>query len=294
MGYNRFIGDKTNPCDRLIGKVVAMYNPLISFTLKSSILGFIFLCLTVSSSFAQNKDLATQTGNEFGLLLSNYRYTEPGVMNLKATKIGFEYSGTYAIDPQWPNQNKGWFVKTELRYLTGQADYDSASTGSISNAPDWYYEARILGGKDFHLDGYVLSPYLGLGYRHLYNDIRGTSTTGNQGYRRESNYYTVPIGVSHKLNLANQKQLQTTIEYSYLIRGVQHSKLSDSNSLLPDITNTQRSGYGLRLSTMMRVDKWAIGPSLIYWRINQSESSNGYVEPSNNTTEFGLKASYLF
>ena len=81
-----------------------------------------FLCFTSGASLAQNKELATQTGNEFGVILSNYRYTEPGVMNLKATKIGFEYSGTYAIDPEWPNQNKGWFLRTELRYLTGKAD----------------------------------------------------------------------------------------------------------------------------------------------------------------------------
>lgn len=253
-----------------------------------------FLCFTSGASLAQNKELATQTGNEFGVILSNYRYTEPGVMNLKATKIGFEYSGTYAIDPEWPNQNKGWFLRTELRYLTGKADYESASSGSLNDAPDWYYEARILGGKDFHLDGYVLAPYLGFGYRHLYNDIRGTTTTGAKGYRRESNYFTAPIGITHKLNLSNQKQLQTTMEYSYLIRGNQYTQLSDASSLLPNISNTQRSGYGLRLSTSLRFDNWAIGPSLIYWRINQSEVSNGYVEPTNNTTELGLKASYLF
>jgi len=49
---------------------------------------------------------------------------------------------------------------------------------------------------------------------------------------------------------------------------------------------------------MLRFDRWAIGPSLIYWRINQSEqvTSGGknYIEPQNNTTELGLKANYLF
>jgi hypothetical protein len=100
------------------------------------------------------------------------------------------------------------------------------------------------------------------------------------------------------MSLSNQKQLQTIVEYSYLIRGLQNSKLSDANTGLADISNNQRSGYGFRLSSMLRFDRWAIGPSLIYWRINQSEQvtsgSKNYIEPQNNTTELGLKANYLF
>jgi len=275
-----------------------MHNPLIRFTMKSSVLGFIFLYLAASLSFAQNKDLATQTGNEFGVLLSNYRYTEPGVMSLKATKIGVEYSGTYAIDSEWPNPNKGLFVRTELRYLSGQADYDSASTGSISNAPDWYYEARILGGRDYAFDGYTLSPYLGFGYRFLFNDLRGTSTTGRSGYRRESKYYSIPIGLNHKMSLSNQRQLLTTIEYDYLVKGAQNSKVSDAISGYADVLNTQRGGYGIRLASMMRFDKWLVGPTFMYWHINQSDTvtknSLNYTEPQNNTVEVGLKAGYLF
>jgi hypothetical protein len=255
-----------------------------------------------AQNLTPNNNLTTQTGHEFGVSLSNYKYSEPRVMNIDANKLGLEYSGTYSLDPEWPNQNKGLFLKTELRYVTGQANYNSVATGSLNSRPDWYYEARILGGRDYSYGDSIISPYLGISYRYLFNDLRGTTTTGNVGYRRESNYYSLPIGLSHKMSLSNQKQLQTIIEYSYLIRGLQNTKLSDANAsantALADISNNQRSGYGFRLSSMLRFDRWAIGPSLIYWRINQSEqvTSGGknYIEPQNNTTELGLKANYLF
>ena len=273
---------------------------------KFIVLNLVAFCFLTTASIAQNigqkltpsNNLTTQTGHEFGVSLSNYKYSEPGVMNIDANKIGLEYSGTYSLDPEWPNQSKGLFLKTELRYVTGQANYNSVATGSLNSRPDWYYEARILGGRDYSYGDSIISPYLGISYRYLFNDLRGTTSTGNIGYRRESNYYSLPIGLSHKMSLSNQKQLHTIIEYSYLIRGLQNTKLSDANTGLADISNNQRSGYGFRLSSMVRFDRWAVGPSVIFWRINQSEqvSSGGknYIEPQNNTTELGLKANYLF
>ena len=263
--------------------------------LKRFTCSVIFFSLLPAFSFAQHSSLATQSGHEFGASLSSYRYSEPGLIDIKSnSKAGGEYTGTYAFDSEWPNQYKGWFLKTELRYLTGKADYSSISTGSKSNVPDWYYEARILAGKDYPLDGYALSPYIGFGYRYLFNDLRGRSTTNNPGYRRQSTYYSIPIGLTHKLNLSNQNQLHTTIEYDYLVRGLQNTTLSDTGLGLSDVSHRQNSGYGLRLSSMVRFDKWTVGPSLIYWNIKDSEIVNGSFEPKNNTTEIGFKANYLF
>ena len=56
--------------------------------------------------------------------------------------------------------------------------------------------------------------------------------------------------------------------------------------------------YGFRISSMVRFDRWAVGPSFIFWHINRSEQATSggqsWVEPQNNTTELGLKANYLF
>ena len=258
-----------------------------------------FACfLTALSTLAQSAELATKTGNEIGVTVSGYKYTEtePSNISIKAAKVGFDYSGTYAIGSEWPKRSDGWFVRGDLRYATGKADYSSSISGTLNNRPDWYYEIKGLIGKDFSFGDYSLSPYAGLGYRYLFNDLRGLTSTGIPGYRRESKYYTLPIGVTHRMNLANEAQLLTTVEYSYLIRGRQHSTLSDSIPATQDASNTQRRGYGLRLGAIVQFGTWSVGPSLILWRINKSDVVNtaAVFEPRNNTNELGVKAAYNF
>ncbi|MCX7168999.1 MAG: hypothetical protein NTY41_01575, partial [Proteobacteria bacterium] len=51
-------------------------------------------CLSAAPALAQNANLVTKTGNELGVSVSSYKYTEPGNMSIKATKIGFDYTGT--------------------------------------------------------------------------------------------------------------------------------------------------------------------------------------------------------
>lgn len=257
--------------------------------------------LVAGVACAQDNALATKTGQEIGVTLSDYKYSESGV-SVKAAKLGIDYTGTYAV-------SDGWFVQGELRYADGKAKYNG--TGTKTGLPDWYYEIRGLVGKDFSFGDYTLSPYAGLGYRYLFDDFRGTTSTGAAGYRRESNYYTLPIGVNHRTKLSNNAQVLTTIEYDYLIRGRQETKLSDAvgyNGItaLQDASNPQHKGYGWRLSSMYQVDTWSIGPYLTLWHINDSDkvSVTGTVlgvtgtaqvwEPTNNTTEVGIKASYRF
>jgi hypothetical protein len=47
-------------------------------------------CLTAAPALAQNASLVTKTANELGVTASSYKYTEPGNMSIKATKIGFD------------------------------------------------------------------------------------------------------------------------------------------------------------------------------------------------------------
>ncbi len=251
---------------------------------------------TAPAALAQNNSLAIKMSHDLGVTATHYKYTEPGLITIKANKVGFDYSGTYVFGSQWPNRNDGWFVRGDLRYATGKADYSSGISGSLDDAKDWYYEVRGLIGKDFALGSYHLAPYAGLGFRHLENDLRGVSTAGARGYRRESNYTTLPIGVLHKMKLSSQSQLHTTVEYSHLLRGQQEAKLSDVGPAFTDISLRQRSGYGLRLGAMVKFDTWSVGPMLSMWRIKASEigGTPPVVEPKNNTVEFGIKAAYHF
>jgi hypothetical protein len=271
----------------------------------STVIGTTAIALSffTASVSAQVDTLATRAGNEIGLAISSYKYDEPADSQ-QATQWSIAYTGTQTI-------SDGWFVRGNLNYAYGKTDYSSTGTGSKNGNSNWHYEIRAVAGKDIPFGNCNLSPYLGLAYRHLFNDLRGRTSAGAIGYRRESNYYALPIGVNHRINLGNNVQLFTTIEYDHLLLGRQDTKLSDlighdGFSSASDISNTQHHGYGWRLSSMVQSGKWSIGPYLTIWRINDSAQTtatavrNGVSyqtplwEPANSTTEYGVKASYRF
>jgi hypothetical protein len=168
-----------------------------------------------------------------------------------------------------------------LAYSNGKADYTSPISGNLNDTPNMFYEARFLTGKDIDMGSYVLSPYLGVGYRHLYSDL---------GYERTSNYTTMPIGITHKVKLADNSQLHTIFEYAHLLSGVQKVQL------IQNVSMDQKSGYGLRFSMLRRFDTWSLGPTLTFWKLDQSEVGGltQLYEPKNKTLEIGLKGAFHF
>jgi len=48
---------------------------------------------------------------------------------------------------------------------------------------------------------------------------------------------------------------------------------------------------------MVRFDTWSVGPSLVWWRINESDRANNAArtfEPRNSTYGVGFKGMYHF
>ena len=124
---------------------------------------------------------------------------------------------------------------------------------------------------------------------------------------RNSQYTYLPVGVTHRLKLASNARLATTLEVDYLIQGRQTSTLSDFNPAFADVTNDQRNGYGIRGSMYYEKDRWIFGPWAQYWNTTRSDSAPVIVsiaetnfivgtafEPKNTTTEIGLRLGYRF
>jgi len=234
--------------------------------------------------------LRTADGFEIGEQVSNYQYEEPGVMNVKGVKLGL--TGSVAM-----NIGDVLYVAGDLRFAFGDVDY--TGSGTKRNNPDRLWDLRATGGKDLAAGGTVLSPYAGLGYRTLLNDLRGTSSTGAIGYRRNSEYWYLPLGVTHRFKAGRFSRISTSLEYDYLIIGKQTTYWSDVGPGLSDQVNRQKSGYGLRLSSAYEIKNWSIGVFYYYWNIEESErnylSSLVYVyEPKNNTSEYGVQVKYRF
>lgn len=247
----------------------------------------------------QQNLLLTQPGWELGGQVSSYEYKEPatanfGGMKLDGPRIGVvgSYTGTNA---------RRVFGRVDGRISYGRLDYESGDTGRASDIPDWTLEVRGVAGRDYLMgERYALSPYIGLGYRYLFNDLQGYSSTGASGYRRYSQYWYVPIGLTARVRAGDQWVFAPTLEYDAFIGGKQKSYLSDTGIPgLSDATNRQDRGYGYRVYLMVESRRWSFGPWLHYWRIKDSDvvpigGGLGGLEPDNSTTEYGLELRYRF
>lgn len=252
-----------------------------------------FLGVTVNGFAASEKTNIWEAGTE----ISHITYDEPDVMEEKGTMYGLVGSYTY---------RDSMLLKTELRGSWGEVDY--SNSGTMNDIDNYMLEFRTLGGYDFSaFETAVISPYIGLGYRYLNDDAKGTTSTGALGYERESNYYYSPIGIMADIELSDEWFLGLTAEYDYFWKGIQKSHLSDANPNFNDVENDQNEGYGCRGSVQLtkkgeKVD-FIIEPFVRYWNIKESEDSNityagvivGYgYEPKNTSTEYGLRLTARF
>jgi len=230
--------------------------------------------------------LLTRPGWEVGGQVSNYTYEEPNFAKLDGNRVGAVGAYTFTS----PNRV---YSRIDLRTSYGSLKYQGS--GTLENVPDWIFEARAVVGRDYLTgDSAALSPYIGLGYRYLYDDLRGYSSTGAVGYQRVSQYLYLPVGLTARFRAGERWVVAPTVEYDVFLRGWQYSQLSDAGSGKPDVTNTQKHGYGYRAYLMLESGHWAFGPWLQYWNIKDSEVEAGGLEPANWTREYGVELRYRF
>ena len=173
----------------------------------------------------------------------------------------------------------------------GYVDYEGS--GSIIDVPNLLTEVRGLVGYNINLaKNSVITPYIGLGYRHLNNDSSEMlSSTGAIGYERASNYYYSPIGFIFTTKLKNKWSVSFQSEYDYFIKGLQKSNLYDINPKYSNLKNNQNKGYGIRgfLNFQKRFDSIGVkmGPFIKYWNIKKSDKQ--IIMQENNTITYGIE-----
>ncbi len=284
--------------------------------------------------------MATPTGHELTFYLGSYTYTEPGAtsISIHGPKVAGEYTGTLSLD-----KRGHWFARADLRGTTGNATYDGwcspylirpstaspngylldlgdPSPCSESGDKDWYVETRGVAGKDLIGDNWAVSPFGGLGFRHLSN-----GTTGIPGFRTDD-YLYLPLGLTARTRVASHGTLSFNLEYDHLIHGWQTTRDSEmgggdvpATATAPpftidgftDISFDQHRGWALRASAKYQFTRrWSVEPAYIYWNVSSSPVSYetvtftvnnvtaheqwGAYEPQNATHEFGVKLGFHF
>jgi hypothetical protein len=300
------------------------------------------MALTSSVALAQTPPpetrlLATRLGHELNVSVQHYNYTEPlgeqTDVKMTAPKVGAEYTGTFAL-----SRKRLWFAQLNVRGTGFITNYNgscrpwqitpsstspngyrltlgSTSPCSESGDADWYVEGRALAGKDLVGKTVALSPFVGVGVRHLSN-----GTTGTFNFRTDE-YLYVPVGMAIR-----GRALTFTVEYDQLLRGWQKTRESllqggtvPATSTTPafsigdfaDLSFEQHHGSAFRASASYRINRaWSIEPYYTRWRVGDSPLNDGsvaytvngitarqtltYYEPLNFTNEFGVKVGLHF
>jgi len=229
-------------------------------------------------------------GVEMGIETSYISYTEPGVMR----EEGFMQGITAALAFREYN----YMLSIEARASMGQVDYHSGDSGDIDDIDDSMWEVRGIAGYDFELsETLAVTPYIGLGYRHLNDNMGGmTSTRGSLGYDREISYTYSPIGIDVTKAFENTWNIKLRLEYDYFIEGHAESHLGSIPGYY-DIENDQEGGRGARGSIMFKrkgeAMDFIIEPFYRYWRIKDSKATKDpggsiWMEPKNTSKEFGI------
>jgi hypothetical protein len=237
---------------------------------------------------------------DFGGQLSQITYKEPGL--IRESGIMYGVTGAYtSVGRRLMWRVDGTLTTGEMEYV---GSYWDGTPLTYSGIRDTMFETRaVLGPTAFvSLSSYYL-PYLGIGYRYLSD---GADKIPG-GYRRESNYLYIPVGIDGMVTTKGKWSVGFTAEYDYFVSGRQYSYLSDSDPGYNDIENKQSSGYGLRGSLrFIRSGRKDIilEPFVKYWKIAESEmvrltyygipTSIVVVEPGNNSTEIGIRCTVRF
>lgn len=255
----------------------------------------ILSCLFLTTAVCQASPAQTPFHGSIGVGTYYHEYKEPGIMK----NDGFFYALNYSL-----MYEKKLVLGIEGTIAYGQVDYSSTSSGESSDIDDVMVETRgIIGFVASQTAKTKIIPYTGFAYRFLQDDSENKLTSTNHlGYLRESNYYYSPIGIKIDMALDNGWHFKPTLEYDIFWFGEQESFLGYVAGY-EDIKNDQEDGYGWRASIAFtkKAKTFEYGVELFYrfWDIDDSEVTRdsfnrNWIEPDNETTEFGINLSLLF
>ncbi|MFZ2587794.1 MAG: hypothetical protein WAZ18_06740 [Alphaproteobacteria bacterium] len=247
-------------------------------------MNFVGLIMLLVATTAVAEGVETRTGVELGLAGAKYGYKEP---SLSVKDEG--YNGGVLGTATWAVGN-GWFGKLDGRSAVGSVDY--TGSGTHKGEEIWLNDGRVLVGRDSGGSTSVWAPYTGIGYRSLYNDARGVTSTGAVGYRRLNTMLYVPIGTEYRTSLTGGDRLTVGVETDIVVSSEQKSYLADAGVGERDIVNKQRGGAGLRAHVGYGFGDNEVGVFGQYWDMADSKPTRGltatWMEPANQTTEVGV------
>ena len=215
----------------------------------------------------------------WGWSLNGQRYSEPA-MQLTGVGLGLRYT-------RQPPALAPWTIAIDAD--VARLRYSSDTTGDMAGKTGWDTRWQLL--RDMGAWG-PLPFQAGLSLRTSWNDLRGTTSTQNQGYVREN----LGLWASFRWRqpaVAQDRGLQY-IRYNLdvLLAGQQRSYLSQVSTARQDVTNRQTQGISFGIQGRWRLNAHDLEPYIHYSWIGKSNTvSDGMslvTEPRNERWQLGI------
>jgi hypothetical protein len=242
----------------------------------------------------------TDTGFSINAEGYYYEFDEPGIDRQSGPygRVGASYTGKY-LDTFWT---------ADLRLGGGTTNFSSNGSGTISGIPEYSSELRLLATRDFAISPTIIvQPFMGLGYRVLFDNAAGDTTSGGlAAVDRVTQYLYWPVGLGFSFPYGSVT-FKPSFEYDFLIDGDVISYTAGVGGITNNLNNNLSSGSGYRIHLDTEVQttngKLTFGPFLRYWSLRVSDLSPidaagqtvafGF-EPISHTWEAGFGASLTF
>ncbi len=228
---------------------------------------------------------------ELGPEIGDFHYRESHFMREDGPQYGGYLSLALRPDP--------WYIQFYGSYVGGDITYDGGYGWG------WWY--RDLKGDTSNfivnlrglfgwlvVDGdFEVMIYSGIGYRYLENDLNDVSIPGVvSGYLREQTYFYLPLGgeIAFPLSLEGNWTLGLRGEFDWMFYGYNYSD---------GIKLDNQKGWGFRLTPFLR---WDLDENIAfklelfgeYWKIDESDVNQGFMEPENASNYYGGRLGVIF
>jgi hypothetical protein len=243
---------------------------------------------TVKNAFDENKNQYAA-----GFIYNQFEYSEPH-MSDKGPMTGLALSYTRLADPDAFSYTINGELSSGIPTYNGETMSGKAiSGGSRYQIADIEWRGQI---PIYYEYDELFTAVFGIGYRntHMFNgEMPGD-------YTRDITYLYIPVGVKLDFTRNENWKSNLRIELNLLRSGVVKTNLSDVDPSLPDVTNNQKSGTGVRVGYENIINKkYLANISALRWSIPNSDvamvtDQGGFLEPSNGTWVYSMTLGYVW
>ena len=241
------------------------------------------------------------TSFSVGLEFNTFTYKEVDddgstFMKESGSLIGLNGTFTAWLSDQFVLKAFGSFASGDLKYEGGIQTSSGAMIPLELDTPNTIYNLLGTAGVKIPGEQFDFTPYAGLAWRLLIDEL-----PSQYGYTREQTYIYLPVGCQVSFMTGSDWGIEARAEYDVFLSGENYSH---GAALGGGITMQQDKGAGYSIAVAFNSPEFAFGqggtasvtiePFIQIWDIDKSKETDGFLEPKNDSSMYGLRGMLRF